>query len=150
MANVDATNQGDVATVEKCDRGHPHRSKNKPKSLLAIVTSSLTLAKRRLGRPLGSKNKKSAIVTTDPADCLDVSFSHPAASSSSSSGDLFTFFSFAGAQCHEQKPLPLKFTEFMEGRELQDAVLRETSSGGPPYELEVYYGGNGNAIFRGG
>jgi hypothetical protein len=88
-------------------------------------------------------------VTTDPADCLDVSFSHPAASSSSS-GDLFTFFSFAGAQYHEQKPLPLKFTEFMEGRELRDAVLRETSSGGPPYELEVYYGGNGNAIFRGG
>jgi hypothetical protein len=26
----------------------------------------------------------------------------------------------------------------MEGRELREAVLRETSSGGPPYELEVF------------
>jgi hypothetical protein len=38
----------------------------------------------------------------------------------------------------------------MEGRELREAVLRETSSGGTPYELEVYYDGNGDAFFRGG
>jgi hypothetical protein len=44
----------------------------------------------------------------------------------------------------------LKFTKFMEGHELQEVVLCETSSGGPPYELEVYYDGNGDAFFNGG
>jgi hypothetical protein len=38
----------------------------------------------------------------------------------------------------------------MEGHELWEAVLREASSGGPPYELEVYYDGNGDAFLRGG
>jgi hypothetical protein len=149
MADVDATDQGDMAIVEKRDHSHPRGSKNNPKSSLAIVASSSTPAKRRPGRPLGIENKKSAIVIADPADHLDVSFVHPAVPSSSS-GDLFSFFSFVGAQCREQHHLPLKFTEFMEGRELWEAVLRETSSGGLPYELEVYYDGNGDAFFRGG
>jgi hypothetical protein len=100
MANVNATNQGDVATVEKLGRGLPRGSKNNPKSSLVVVASSSTLAKRRPGRPLGSKNKKSAIVTADPTDRLDVSFAHPSATSSSS-GNLFSFFSFARAQCRE-------------------------------------------------
>jgi hypothetical protein len=65
----------------------------------------------------------------DLANHLDVSVAHPIMSSSSS-GDLFSFFSFAGAQCREQQRLPLKFTEFMEGRELWEAVLRETSVAG--------------------
>jgi hypothetical protein len=38
----------------------------------------------------------------------------------------------------------------MDGHELREAVLRETSSGGPPYELELYYDGIGDAFFRGG
>jgi hypothetical protein len=38
----------------------------------------------------------------------------------------------------------------MEGCELREAILRETSSGGPPYELEVYYDGNGDAFYSGG
>jgi hypothetical protein len=146
MADVNATNQGDVAIVEKHGHGHPHGSKNNPKSSFAVVASSSTLAKRRPGRPLRSKNKKSAIGTTDPIDHLDVSFTHPAALSSSF-GDLFSFFSFTGAQCYEQQRLPMKFTEFMEGRELREAVLRETSSGELPYELEVYYDGNGDAFY---
>jgi hypothetical protein len=58
----------------------------------------------------------------DPADHLDVSVAHPILPSSSSD-DLFSFFSFAGAQCCEQQRLPLMFTEFMEGRELPEAVL---------------------------
>jgi hypothetical protein len=95
------------------------------------------------------KNKKSSLTTTDPADRLDVCVAHPILPSSTR--DLFSFFSFAGAQCREQQQrLPLKFTEFMEGCEVREAVLRETSSGGPPYELEVYYDGNGDAFFRGG
>jgi hypothetical protein len=149
MADVDATNHGDVASVEKRGCGRPHGSNNKPKSSLAVAASSSTPAKHRPGRPLGSKNKKSSLTIADPGDRLDVSAAHPILPSSSS-GDLFSFFSFAGAQCHEQQHLPLMFTEFMEGHELREAVLRETSSGGPPYELEVYYDGNGDDFFREG
>jgi hypothetical protein len=68
---------------------------------------------------------------------------------SSLSGHLFSFFSFAGAQCREQQRLPAKFTEFMDGSELREVVLHESSGGGPPYELEVYYDGNSDAFFRG-
>jgi hypothetical protein len=92
----------------------------------------ITPAKRHPGRPLGSKNKKSSEATTNLADRL------------------FSFFSFLGDQCREQQCLPLNFTEFMESRELWEAVLQETSSGGPPYELEVYYDGNSDVFFRGG
>jgi hypothetical protein len=73
MADVDATNYCDVAIVEKRDRGRPRRSKNKPKSSLATAASSSTLAKRRLGRPIGSKNKKSFVTMMDPVDRLNVS-----------------------------------------------------------------------------
>jgi hypothetical protein len=150
MADVGATNHDDAAVVEKHGRGHPHGSKNKPKlSLDVATTSSSTPAKCRLGRPLGSKNKKSIVLTADNADHLDVSLAGPSALSSSSS-HLCSFFSFAGAQCHEHQRLPTKFTEFMEGRELCEAVLHESAGGGPPYELEVYYDGNGDAFFSGG
>jgi hypothetical protein len=86
---------------------------------------------------------------TDPADRLDVSVACPTLPSSSV-GNLFAFLAFACAQCREQQCLPLKFIEFMNERELREAVLRETSNGGPPYELEVYYDGKGDAFFRGG
>jgi hypothetical protein len=114
-----------------------------------VAAYSSTPVKHRPGHPLGSKNKKSDVVAADPADHLDVSSAQPSAPLSSS-GHIFSFFSFAGAQCREQQRLPVKFTEFMEGCELREAVLRESSGGGPPYELEVYYDGNGNAFFRGG
>jgi hypothetical protein len=149
MADVSATNQGDFAIAEKCDRGRPCGSKNKPKSSLVVVASSSTPAKHRPSRPLGSKDKKSAIMTANSADRLDVSCARPSAPSSSSS-DLFSFFYFVGAQCREQQHLPVKFIEIMEGRELRESVLHETSTGGPPYELEVYYDGNGDAFFIGG
>jgi hypothetical protein len=100
MFDIDATNYSDVATIEKRGRGRPCGSKNKPKSSLAAAASSSTTAKRHPGRPLGSKNKKLSVTTTDPAHRLDVSVDHPILSSSSS-GDLFSFFSFAGAQCRK-------------------------------------------------
>jgi hypothetical protein len=150
MVGENTSNQSDAAIVEKRDRDRPCGSKNKPKSSLAGAALSSTLAKHRPGRPIRSKNKKSSIVIADPTDRLDVSFAHPSTSSSSSSGNRFSFFAFAGAQCREQQRLPMKFTEFMEGHELREAILHEISSGGPPYELEVYYDGNGDAFFRGG
>jgi hypothetical protein len=109
MVDVDATNYDDVAIVENRGHGHLRGSKNKPKSSLTAAASSSTPAKRRLGRSIGSKNKKSFVTMTDPVDHLDVSVAHPILSSSLS-GDLFSFFSFAGAQCREQQCLPLKFT----------------------------------------
>jgi hypothetical protein len=38
----------------------------------------------------------------------------------------------------------------MDDRELREAILREVSSDGPPYEVEVYYDGGGNMFFKGG
>jgi hypothetical protein len=62
---------------------------------------------------------------------------------------MICFFAFDGAQCREHQRLPLKFAEFMDGRELREAILREVSSDGPPYELEVYYDGKGDVFFKG-
>jgi hypothetical protein len=85
----------------------------------------------------------------NPTDCLDVSVAHPTLPSLLA-GNLFSFLAFAGAQCHEQQRLPLKFMEFMNGHELRVAILWETSSGGLPYELDAYHDGKGDAFFRGG
>jgi hypothetical protein len=38
----------------------------------------------------------------------------------------------------------------MDGLELHETILREVSSGGPPYEVEVYYDGDGEMFFKGG
>jgi hypothetical protein len=46
--------------------------------------------------------------------------------------------------------VPSKFTAFMDGHELREAILREESGGGTPYEVEVYYDCNGEMYFRGG
>jgi hypothetical protein len=59
-------------------------------------------------------------------------------------------FCIAGAQSHEIQRVPLKFTNFMDGQELREAVLREHSGGGTPYEVEVWYDGDGEMYFRGG
>jgi hypothetical protein len=59
-------------------------------------------------------------------------------------------FCIANAQCREIQRLPLKFTKFMDGRELREAVLREHSGGGTPYEVEVWYNSVGEQYFRGG
>jgi hypothetical protein len=54
------------------------------------------------------------------------------------------------AQCREIQRLPLNFTKFMDGRELREAVLREQSGSGIPYEVEVWYDGDGEQYLRGG
>jgi hypothetical protein len=38
----------------------------------------------------------------------------------------------------------------MDGRVLREAVLREHSGGGTPYEMEVWYDGAGEMYFKGG
>jgi hypothetical protein len=49
---------------------------------------------------------------------------------------MYSFFCIADAQCREIQWVPLKFTKFMDGRELREAILREHSGGGTPYEVE--------------
>jgi hypothetical protein len=49
------------------------------------------------------------------------------------------------AQCREIQRLPLNFTNFMDGRELREAVLREQSGSGIPYEVEVWYDGEASS-----
>jgi hypothetical protein len=63
---------------------------------------------------------------------------------------IFSFFCIAMAQCHEIQRLLLNFTKFMDGRELREAVLCEQSGSGIPYEVEVWYDGDGEQYLRGG
>jgi hypothetical protein len=51
---------------------------------------------------------------------------------------IYSFFCIAGAQCREIQRVPLKFTKFMDGHELREAILHEQSGGGTPYEVEVW------------
>jgi hypothetical protein len=134
--------------MEKRGRGHPHGSKNKPKDVSMVASSFVVPMKRRPGRPLGSKNKPkpSSSVAHQVVDAN----SAPRNASRPPSVNLFSFFVIASAQCHEQLRVPLKFTKFMDGRKLREAILREESGGGTPYEVEVYYDGRGEMYFRGG
>jgi hypothetical protein len=63
---------------------------------------------------------------------------------------MYSFFCIVGSQCREIQRVPLKFTKFMDGRELREAVLHEHSGGETPYELEVWYDGDGEMYFKGG
>jgi hypothetical protein len=123
-------------------RGRPHGSKNK-KTPADVGSSSSAPVKRRPGRPAGSKNKPK-VTGAAPGP------SAPSPDASPSSPRIYSFFCIANAQCHEIQRLPLQFTKFMDGRELREAVLREQSTGGTPYEVEVWYDGTGEQYFKGG
>jgi hypothetical protein len=147
MANAGVIDLDAGVVVEKRGRGRPHGSKNKPKGVSMAVSSSSVLVKRRPCHPLGSKNKPkpSTPLVNEPLDATATRRNTPPPSS----GNTFSFFGFAGAQCREQQRVPLKFTEFMGAQELREAILREESSQGSPYEVEVYYDGAGEMFFRG-
>jgi hypothetical protein len=84
----------------------PRGSKNKPKDA-SLVASSSASTKQRPGRPLGSKNKpKASTAVTPGASAAPRNASPP-------------------PQCREQQRVPLKFTKFMDGHELREAILRE-------------------------
>jgi hypothetical protein len=130
-----------VPTVPR-DRGHPRGSKNKTAPDAAGSSSAVPM-KRRPGRPVGSKNKPKVPCTTLGPSASPVIPPPP-------QPKIFSFFCIAGAQCHEIQWLPLKFTKFMDGRELREAILRENSRGGTPYEVEVWYDGAGEQYFKDG
>jgi hypothetical protein len=147
MADTRVVDLDAGVVAEKHGRGRPHGSKNKPKVVTMAAYSSAP-AKRHPGRPLGSKNKSKSS-TSQVNEPLDVSAAQ-LIPPPPSTGTVFSFFALAGAQCREQQRMPLKFTEFMDGQELREANLQEVSSGGPPYEVEVYYDGDGEMFFKGG
>jgi hypothetical protein len=124
-------------------RGRPHGSKNKNITLATAGTSLDAPAKRCPGRPPGSKNKPKVI---GAAPGLIV----PPAAAPTAPPQIFSFLCIAMVQCREIQHLPLNFTKFMDGRELREAVLREQSGSGIPYEVEVWYDGNGEQYFKGG
>jgi hypothetical protein len=130
------------APEEKRGCGRPHGSKNKA-TIAAAVASSSAPVKRHPGRPPESKNK-SKVLSTAPGPCA------PSPIVSPPPPRVYSFFCIAGAQYREIQRLPLKFTKFMDGRELREAVLREHSGGGTPYEVEVWYDGAGEQYFKGG
>jgi hypothetical protein len=145
MADAGVIDLDTGVVVEKHGHGRPRSSKNKPKVASMVASSSSAPVKQCPGHPVGSKNKPkpSSSLAHRPVDANTVRHSTPPV-------NVFCFFAIVGAQCLEQQCVTLKFTQFMDRRELRDAILREESGGGTPYEVEVYYDGNGEMYFRGG
>jgi hypothetical protein len=100
--------------------------------------------KRRPGRPTGSKNKPKASSTAPGPSAPPHNASPPPLPK------VYSFFYIADAQYREIQRVPLKFTKFMDGRELREAIFCEHSGGGTPYEVEVWYDGAGEMYFKGG
>jgi hypothetical protein len=142
MADADGSRLNLGFPVAPRGRGRPRGRKNK--TTPAAARSSLAApVKRRPSRPPGSKNKPKVT-----GAALGPSAPPPAAPSASPR--IFSFFCIAMAQCREIQRLPLNFTKFMDGRELREAVLREQSGRGTPYQVEVWYDGDGEQYFKGG
>jgi hypothetical protein len=142
MADASGSRLNIGAPVEKRGRGRPRGSKNKATAAAAVASSSAPV-KRCPGRPVGSKNKLKVPSAVPGPNA-------PAANASPPPSRIYSFFCIAGPQCREIQRLPLKFTKFIDGRELREAVLHEHSGGGTPYEVEVWYDGAGEQYFKGG
>jgi hypothetical protein len=128
--------------MEKWGCGRPRGSKNKSKDPATVSSSSVSM-KRHPGRPVGSKNKpKVSAAAPGPSATLP--------NASPPRPPKIYSFCIADAQCHEIQRVPLKFTKFMDGRELREAILWGHSGGGTPYEVEVWYDGDSEMYFRGG
>jgi hypothetical protein len=143
MADAGGAHLDTGVQMEKRGRGRPRGSKNKPKDPSTVASSSASM-KQRPGRPVGSKNKSKVSAAAPGPSVVLHNASTPA------SPKTFSFFCIVGAQCCEIQHVPLKFTKFMDGRELREAILHEQSGGGTPYEVEVWYDGCGEMYFRGG
>jgi hypothetical protein len=150
MADAGGANMNAGALIEKQEHGRPRGSKNKPKDVSQVASSSAS-AKWRPGRPLGSKNKpKVTVAAALGSSAAPGTSATPCDASPPPPVKIYSFFCIAGAQCHEQQRILLKFTKFMDGREVREAILHEQSGSGTPYEVEVYYDGHGEMFFRGG
>jgi hypothetical protein len=147
MADADGARLNLGSLVAPRGQGRPHGSKNKNNTTsVATGSSSSAPVKRHPGRPPSSKNKpKVTGAALGPSAPSSAAPTAPAALPR-----IFSFFCIAMAQCREIQRLPLSFTKFMDGRELREAVLCEQSGSGTPYEVEVWYDGDGEQYLRGG
>jgi hypothetical protein len=143
MADAGSSHLNIGVQVEKWGRGRPRGSKNKSKDPVTVASPSVPI-KRRPGRLVGSKNKPKVSAAAPGPSALPRNASPPP------SPKIYSFFCIVSAQCREIQWVPLKFTEFMDGRELHEAVLHEHSGGGTPYEVVVWYDRDGEMYFRGG
>jgi hypothetical protein len=143
MADAGSANLDADVQMEKRGHSRPRGSKNKPKDPSTVASSSASM-KRCPGRPVGSKNKPK-VSTAAPAPSVALHNASPPPPP-----NIYSFFCIADTQCREIQRVPLKFTKFMDGRELREAILREQSGGGTPYEVEVWYDGCGEMYFKGG
>jgi hypothetical protein len=133
MADAGVVDHDTGAVMDKRGHGHPRGSKNKLKDASLVASSSSASMKWRPGHPLESKNKpKPAFVVSQGASAAPCNASPPPPVKT------FSFFIIVDAQCREQQHVPLKFTQFMDGRELREAILCKESGGGTLYEVEVY------------
>jgi hypothetical protein len=135
MADADGSRLNLGVPTAPHGHGRPRGSKNKTTPVAAGSSSSI-LVKRCPGYPVGSKNKPKV-------PCAILGPSAPPGNTSSPQPRIYSFFCIASAQCREIQRLPLKFTKFMDRRELREAILCEHSRGGTPYEVEVWYDGAG-------
>jgi hypothetical protein len=143
MADAGGAHLDTGVQMEKQGRGRPRGSKNKLKDPSMVASSSASV-KWHPGHPVGSKNK-SKVSAAAPGPSVVLHNTYPPAPPKT-----FSFFCIAGAQCREIQRVPLKFTKFMDGRELCEVILREQSGGETPYEVEVWYDGCGEMYFSGG
>jgi hypothetical protein len=76
------------------------------------------------GNPTNSVGKYTPGVPTTivASDAPDTGFAQSVLPQRSS-GNTFCFFAFADAQCRKRQNLSLKFAEFMDGREISEAIL---------------------------
>jgi hypothetical protein len=147
MAGADGSHLNLGSPEAPRGRGHPRGSKNKSNATPAAAgPSSAAPAKRHPGHPPGSKNKPK--VTSAALNPIAPPPTAPAAPAAPPR--IFSFFCIAMAQCRKIQRLPLNFNKFMDGRELREVVLREQSGSGTPYEVEVWYDGDGEQYLRGG
>jgi hypothetical protein len=119
MADAGGSQLNIGALVEKRGRDRPRGSKNKSKDPAAASLSSVPI-KRRPGRPLGSKNKtKMSTAASGPSAPPCNASPPPFPGYTPSASPTLNAVRFSGCL--------LKFTKFMDGRELREAVLREHS-----------------------
>jgi hypothetical protein len=118
MADAGGANLNTGVLMEKWGCGRPRASKNKPKDASMMASSSASV-KRCPGRPVGSKNKPKVSAAAQGSSDAPRDASPPPPIK------IYSFFCIAGAQCREQQRVPLKFTKFMDGRELREVILRE-------------------------
>jgi hypothetical protein len=112
MADAGDVNLSTGVLMEKRGHSNPHSSKNKLKDA-PMVASSYTSVKWRPGCPMGSKNKPKVSATATLG-----SSAAPRDASPPPPVKIYSFFCIVDAQCREQQRVLLKFTKFIDGREL--------------------------------